>query len=112
MFPEPLKKILALNQQTGDSLVIYNEREPEKTQVIMSWERYEKLVKGQVAEPEKEVDSDLKNDLTSEELTDRINGDISTWKNQEKAPFLAEESKNNNPWAIPPQVKKGAEEIK
>ena len=110
MFSEPLKKILALTEQTGDSLVIYNEAEPEKAQIILSLEKYEQLVNG--LNPEKPLSSALKNDLTSEELTDKINGDISTWKNQEKAPFLAEESKNRNPWAIPPQVKNGAEEIK
>ncbi|MGI5827002.1 MAG: hypothetical protein ACOX6C_00970 [Patescibacteria group bacterium] len=110
MFSEPLKKILALTEQTGGSLVVYNESEPEKAQVILSLKKYEELVNG--SKLKKELNPDQKNDLTSEELTDRINGDISTWKNQEKAQFLAEESKNHNPWAIPPQVKKGAEEVK
>lgn len=110
MFSEPLKKILALIERTGDGLVIYNEAEPEKAQVILSLGKYEQLVNG--LNPKKPRSSTPKTDLTSEELTDKINDDISTWKNQEKALFLAEESKNRNPWAIPPQVKNGAEEIK
>lgn len=110
MFSESLKKIISLVARTGDGLVLYNDLEPEQTAVVLGLEKYEDLVKGRIK------DNDVKlarnNDLTSEELTDRINGDISTWKNQENAPYLAEESKNRNPWAIPSQVKDGAEEVK
>ena len=50
-------------------------------------------------------------DLTTDDITDRINCDISTWKNQENGPYLAEESKSRNPWAIPVKIKNGAQQV-
>lgn len=110
MFSESLKKIISLVNKTGDGLILYNELNPEQTAVILGLDKYESLVQGVIKD--NGVKLATNSDLTSEELTDRINGDISTWKNQENAPYLAEESKNRNPWAIPSQVKDGAEEVK
>jgi len=110
MFPEQFKKILKLIKKTGDKVIVYNENEPDSSFVLMDLGKYESLV---------EENSDDKNklkiadtlDLTTDDITDRINCDISTWKNQENGPYLAEESKSRNPWAIPVKIKNGAQQV-
>jgi len=110
MFPEQFKKILKLIKKTGDKVIVYNENEPDNSFVLMDLGKYESLV---------EENSDDKNklkiadtlDLTTDDITDRINCDISTWKNQENGPYLAEESKSRNPWAIPVKIKNGAQQV-
>lgn len=110
MFPKQLKKILKLIKKTGDKVVIYNENEPDDSYVLMDLERYENLVaeKGDSKNKLKIADN---LDLTTDDITDRINCDISTWKNQENGPYLAEESKSRNPWAIPAKIKNGAQKV-
>jgi len=110
MFPEQLKKILKLIKKTGDKVVIYNENEPNNSFVLMDLENYESLVGENNNDKNKLKIADTR-DLTTDDITDRINCDISTWKNQENGPYLAEESKSRNPWAIPVKIKNGAQQV-
>jgi len=45
--------------------------------------------------------------LTGDDLTDKINREISMWKNRDDSAFLGEENKPKKAWTIPPQVKIG-----
>lgn len=110
MFPEQLKKILKLIKKTGDKVVIYNENEPNNSFVLMDLENYERLASENTDDKNKLKIADT-GDLTTDDITDRINCDISTWKNQENGPYLAEESKSRNPWAIPVKIKNGAQQV-
>jgi PHD/YefM family antitoxin component YafN of YafNO toxin-antitoxin module len=110
MFPEQLKKILNLIKKTGDKVIIYNENEPESAFALMNLDEYEKMAAGTDKLDNTPVIADNP-DLTADDLTDRINCDISTWKNQENSPYLAEESKSRNPWAIPAKIKNGAQKV-
>ena len=110
MFPEQFKKILKLIKKTGDKVVIYNENEPNNSFVLMDLEKYESLVSENNDNENKLKIADT-GDLTTDDITDRINCDISTWKNQENGPYLAEESKSRNPWAIPVKIKNGAQQV-
>jgi len=121
MFPEPLKKILSLVKRTGDRVVIYDGSNPDESYVLMSLDNYAGLAlpgekKAPVApvpapaaapsgEPETISLDEEGNDLTDEDLTDRINREISLWKNQGKASSLSEEDKVSKSWSIPPQIK-------
>ena len=110
MFPKQLKKILKLIKKTGDGVIIYNENEPDNSYVLMGLEKYGNLVEENAGDKNKlKVANTL--DLTTDDITDRINCDISTWRNQENGPYLAEESKSRNPWAIPVKIKNGAQQI-
>jgi len=114
MFPESLKKILKLIKKTGDKVIIYSENEPNDLVVLMNLREYENLVdiKGEVKiKSNNSANSVAETDLTEGDLTDRINCDISAWKNQENSPYLTEESKSRNPWAIPTKIKDSAQEI-
>lgn len=113
MFPQPLKKILKLIKKTGDKVIIYNENHPDSTCVLMDYEEYEKLVNQpkELINPENPLKISDQTDLTEGDLTDKINCDISTWKNQENSPYLDEESKSRNPWAIPVKIKNGAQKV-
>ena len=110
MFPEQFKKILKLIKKTGDKVVIYNENEPNNSFVLMDLEKYESLVSENNDNENKLKIADTL-DLTTDDITDRINCDISTWKNQENGAYLAEESKSRNPWAIPVKIKNGAQQV-
>ena len=114
MFPEQFKKILKLIKKTGDKVIIYSENEPNDSCVLMDLKEYENLVD---SDSEVKIKSDNsansvdETDLTGGDLTDRINCDISAWKNQENSPYLTEESKSRNPWAIPTKIKDSAQKI-
>ena len=121
MFPEQLKKILNLIKKTGDRVVIFDPSSPDNSYVVMDIDRYADLVLGgeiSPIEPEKsglnpvnrEISKEKEN-LTEEDLTDKINREISMWKNRENAPCLDEEIKPKKAWSIPPQVKNKAQEI-
>ena len=117
MFPEQLQKILNLIKKTGDRVVIFDSNEPSTSYVIMDFDRYadmnpgaEKLTKSELSP----VNSDLKaetENLTEEDLTDKINREISVWKNSKNAPSLSEDDKPKKAWSIPPQVKNKAQEV-
>lgn len=110
MFPEQLKKILDLVNRTGDRVVIYDAASPDSSYVVMNLDAYE----GLLGEPKKSpstAKSEQKVDLTEEDLTDRINREISIWKNQENPEFLSEEDKSKKPWRISKEVKQKAKEL-
>ena len=141
MFPEQLKKILTLIKKTGDRVVIFDGANPDDTYVIMDIARYLEatpaLIKTSAntpvhtpaapvipdvpeAEPVAPISSEKveiipenkkEADLTGEDLTDKINQEISMWKNQDKAQSLSEEDKVKKSWQIPPAVKDKAHNI-
>jgi hypothetical protein len=125
MFPEQLKKILNLIKKTGDRVVVFDASQPDESYVIMDFDRYSRMnltdessqkeVAPKVEKTEiSPVNSDLnekKENLTEEDLTDKINREISMWKNRENLPYLAEEEKTKKAWQIPPQVKNKAQEV-
>ena len=119
MFPEQLKKILQLIKQTGDRVIIYDGANPDDSYVVMDVNHYLKTVtmnphknseKDDFIEEKKEKTAP-KSDLTDEDLTDKINQEISMWKNQDKASALSEEDKVKKSWQIPPAVKNKAHNI-
>lgn len=110
MFPEQLKKILDLVNRTGDRVVIYDAASPDTSYVVMNLDAYEGLLGAPKKSPTT-VKNDVKDDLTEEDLTDRINREISVWKNQENPVFLSEEEKSKKPWRIPKEVKQKAKEL-
>lgn len=132
MFPEQLKKILNLIKKTGDRVVIFDANTPDESYVVMDFDRYENMISGSemikktvdkavAINPETSVKEELNpinnglnvktENLTEEDLTDKINREISMWKNQENTPYLAEEDKPKKAWTIPPQVKNKAQEV-
>ncbi len=123
MFPEQLKKILNLIKTTGDRVILFDHNTPDESYVLMDLNNYAGLVENKVlTQPhpvasvapemakEKEKTSILEN-LTEEDLTDKINREISMWKNRENSPYLGEENKTKKPWQIPSQVKEKAQEV-
>lgn len=129
MFPEQLKKILRLIKQTRDRVVIFDASVPEESFVVMDFDNYRDLVAPEktslsiqkdpvvVSSTEAKIADlspklELKTNLTEEDLTDKINREISAWKNDENSPYLAEESRSRPGWKIPPQVKDKALEVK
>jgi len=124
MFPEQLKKILNLIKKTGDRVVIFDANEQNNSYVVMDFSRYENMI-GEKSEEgnvtslsEKKELSPVNNDLsvetenlTEEDLTDKINREISAWKNSKNSPALAEDDRPKKAWSIPPQVKNKAQEI-
>ena len=129
MFPEQLKKILRLIKQTRDRVVIFDASTPDESFVVMDFDNYSKMATSEVTaadhqpaieikDPTSEKSPDLsekiepKSNLTEEDLTDKINREISVWKNDESSPYLAEEGKPRPGWKIPPQVKNKALEVK
>ena len=119
MFPEQLKKILNLIKKTGDRVVIFDGSNPDNSYVIMDFDKYagapiniENSVSSVVVEKiELSPDSPKNSNLTEEDLTDKINREISTWKNREVSSFLGEENKAKGAWQIPPKIKDKAQEV-
>ncbi|MFA6194204.1 MAG: hypothetical protein WC719_00460 [Patescibacteria group bacterium] len=126
MFPEQLKKILNLVKKTGDRVIIFDASAPDDSYVIMGLDNYAasldnapavKIAKIQEAPANTPIMADLsanseeKENLTEEDLTDKINREISMWKNRENSVFLGEENKPKKAWQIPSKVKDKAQEI-
>jgi hypothetical protein len=130
MISNDLKKLFQLAKKTGDNLIVYDSLAPENSFVILDVDSYEKLVddnnkkkeefkniddiEKKKDDKEKEENSSKnegKQDLTEENLTDKINREISMCKSGNEVDFLSEEDKNKKPWNIPPSVKKKAKEI-
>ena len=130
MLSQELKNILKLTKKTGDRVVVYDAQEPENTFVVMDLNSYEKLVnvlpknreelveKSDNITESKEVEEKAKigdkKELTEEDLTDKINREISLWKNQENPSFVAGDEKiekSSKPWSIPSKVKQKAKEV-
>ena len=113
MFPEQLKKILNLIKKTGDRVVIFDGSNPDDSYVIMGFDSYadEKIAEISTVKPESAPKLEKNDNLTEEDLTDKINREISMWKNRDISPSLTEENKPKKAWAIPPQVKDKAQEV-
>lgn len=133
MFPEQLKRILNLIKKTGDKVVVFDASASDDSYVLMNFDSYEGMVSSEKAinnnskiQTEKQVEDIIKKEessanisdlsgengnLTEEDLTDKINREISIWKNRENASYLGEENKPKKPWQIPPQVKDRAQGV-
>jgi len=131
MFSEQLQKILKLIKKTGDRVIMFEASAPEDAYVVMDFERYASTMTGEELVDKKlvannleeklgklpEVKSDLTSNntqnqnLTEEDLADKINREISMWKNREDSSYLEEENKPRKTWQIPPQVKNNAKNI-
>ncbi|MBN2854242.1 hypothetical protein JXK06_01770 [Patescibacteria group bacterium] len=122
MISQELKKILNLVKTTGDRVVVYDAQESEETFVVMDLNSYENLVlrdkklnkNNEDSEPENQIKNKNVKELTEEDLTDKINREISLWKNQENPSFVAGDQKvekPTKPWSIPPKVKEKAKEV-
>ncbi len=103
---QQLKKALKLARKTNDAIIFFDAETPEDSFAIIDLDRYEKMVNPEILDKKEAV---FKPSLTEEDLTDKINSEISTWKNQDEAQYLAEESKSRKNWNIPPQIKDKAE---
>jgi hypothetical protein len=124
MFPEQLKKILNLVKNTGDRVIIFDSNTPDDSYVIMGFDNYATGVNSVSANINKNavpastpimadlsVKSEENENLTEDDLTDKINREISMWKNRENSVFLGEENKPKKAWQIPSKVKDKAQEI-
>ncbi|MDP2944652.1 MAG: hypothetical protein Q8N57_03775 [bacterium] len=122
-----------LVKKTGDKVVIFDASAPEDSYVVMDFNSYAagfndtpelKIVKTQEASLDTPVKADLSpvktdlsanieepENLTEEDLTDKINREISMWKNRENSVYLGEENKPKKAWTIPSQVKDKAQEV-
>lgn len=131
MFSEPLKKILNLIKKTGDRVIIFDPGAPEDSYVLMDLDHYADMVSAEelvrphpvaqvksaasakaaqepLANDNSQPGVEKKENLTEEDLTDKINREILMWKNQDDGPYLGEENKPKKPWQISPQVKEKA----
>ncbi len=106
---EQLKKALRLARKTNDAIIFFDAETPEDSFAIVDLDRYEEMVNHATLDKKEAV---YKPNLTDEDLADKINREISTWKNEDNAEYLAEESKARKNWNIPPQVKDKAENTK
>ena len=119
MFSEQLKKILNLIKKTGDRVVIFDGSNPDDSYVIMDFDKYagepinieNSLNPDGPKKTELSPDLSKKSDLTEEDLTDKINREISTWKNRDVSSFLGDENKAKSAWQIPPKIKDKAQEV-
>ncbi len=105
---EQLKKAIALAKKSGGSVIIFNPEEPQETFVLLDLKSYEKFLD---KEAEKTLIIKEKNDLTNDDLADKINREISLWKNKESSDLVDPEAGKKKRWQIPPQVKNQAKEI-
>ena len=97
--PNSLKKVIDLIKKTSDRCIVLNE-DGEPTYVLMTFGDYEALVFGKSAP---EVAG-----LTENELLEKINRDIATWK-------VAQELENPQSWQImentAPEIKKNKDAL-
>jgi len=68
-----LKQAIDLSRKTGDRLIVYDMSQDDSAFVVMNLDEYEKLALGK-----HEI-----HDLTEDELLDKINRDIATWKSEQ-----------------------------
>jgi PHD/YefM family antitoxin component YafN of YafNO toxin-antitoxin module len=114
MFPEQFKKILNLIKKTGDRVIIFDPNEPDNSYVVMDLDKYASLVNAEELvkkHPVAENSAPVTENLTEEDLTDKINREILMWKNQKNASYLGEENKPKKPWQIPAQIKEKAQGV-
>lgn len=103
---EHLRRALKLARKTKEAILFFDAEFPEDSFAIVDLDRYEKIV-----DPESLNKKDLvyQSNLTEEDLADRINDEISDWKNREQSEYLFEETKETPRWQIPPHMKNKAE---
>ncbi|MGE5426152.1 MAG: hypothetical protein ACM3PZ_03695 [Bacillota bacterium] len=106
---EQLKKALRLARKTNNPVIFFDAEAPEDSFAIVDLDRYEELISDEILDKK---DAVYKPSLTEGDIADKINREISAWKNEENAEYLAEESKQRKNWNIPPQVKGKAESDK
>lgn len=121
MFPEQLKKILNLIKKTGDRVVLFDGANPDDTYVLMNLDSYADLSggekqdqtvgSGKLAVAENKAQKEPEENLTEEDLTDKINREILMWKNREHEPYSAVDDRPKKAWSIPSQVKNKAQEV-
>ncbi len=108
---DQFKKIIELIKKTGDKVIVFDAANPDSSYVVMDFNSYV----NNASEPEKKpvitAKKEESENLTEEDLTDKINREISNWKNQENAPVLSEEDKVKKTWSIPPAVKNNAHNV-
>lgn len=98
-----LKKAINLAKKTGDRIIVFDANYPEDSFVLIDLNDYEKMIENK---PEK--------DLTSDDLTDKINSDVAMWRNQDQdlAPLENDqENEEKKHWEIPSQIKNSAEKV-
>jgi hypothetical protein len=106
---EQLKKALKLARKNHNAVIFFDAEAPEDSFAILDLDYYEKIANPETLD---QKDSVYKANLTEEDLTDKINCEISDLKNQENAEYLAEESQTRKNWNIPPNIKNRAENNK
>lgn len=99
---EQLKKALKLARKTNDAIIFFDAETPEDSFAIVDLDHYEKMVNPLNLDKKEAV---FQPNLTEEDLADKINREISDWKNEDQVEYLAEESKTRKNWNIPPQIK-------
>ena len=103
---EHLKKALKLARKTKDAILFFDSASPEDSFAILDLDRYEEMVDPSLLNKKDRV---YQSDLTGGDLADKINREISDWKNQEQSDYLFEETKESPKWQIPPHIKNKAE---
>lgn len=103
---EHLKKALRLARKTKDAILFFDAESPEDSFAILDLDRYEEIVDPVILNKKDRV---YQSNLTGEDLADKINREISDWKNTEQSDYLFEETKESPRWQIPPHIKKKAE---
>ncbi len=101
---EQLKKAIALAKKTKGTVIMFNPEAPEDTFVLLGIDQYEKIT-------EKKEQKGKVDNLTDDNLADKINREISLWKNQENPDIVNPGETSKKRWQIPPQVKNKAKEI-
>jgi len=127
MLPEKLQELLKLISQTGDRLVVFDASTPDESFVLMDLDSYRKIVNlpsqptlkplANNSSKQAELLPNLADfepsseNLTEEDLTDKINREISMWKNGVDKPYSAEDDQPRKAWQIPANVKDKAQEV-
>lgn len=101
-----LERLIRLVAKTGDNLIVFDRQRPEESFVIVGLNDYERLI----------AESREVQGLTEDELIDKINRDIATWKGdqskvretQENNDFFPEEESVSVSQPTEPRVRKNA----
>ncbi len=125
MFPEQLKKILNLIKRNRERVILFDSQNPDDSYVLMDLDAYSKInqfkkdvsveeendLKEDEKKPVNKVLKEEKENLTEEDLTDKINREISAWKNNQDADSSIVDDRPKKAWSIPSQVKNKAQEV-
>ena len=100
---ESFKKALKIAKKTNSAVIMFNPEKADESFALIDLDSYEKLLSGdKIKENE---------NLTEDNLADKINREISLWKNQENPEIVDSEESPKKRWQIPPQVKNKAKEV-